>query len=166
MESIQKTDFEDRLQQGLDAFAEQKYPQAIDILKKLALDYPKNPDVWAVLGVVYEETGELDLSIKANYEAIKLTPDNFMFWQNLGNTYFSAKEYFACVQAYEKAVQTDQAHPTAYLNLAAAYAYLNDDSNAKRILIEALQKRVDFILAIQTDPVYEVLRPYLDSLHW
>lgn len=166
MESTQKTDFEERLQQGLDVFAEQKYSEAITILKKLAIDYPKNPDVWAVLGIVYEETGELDLSIKANYEAIKLTPDNFMFWQNLGNTYFSAKDWFSCVQSYEKAVQTDQAHPIAYLNLAAAYAYLNDVFNAKRTLVEALQKRIDFILAIKNDPEYEILEPFLEGLRW
>ncbi len=68
---------------------EQKYDQALELLKSLAAKDDANETIWFVLGATHEKLGNLDEQEKAYKKAIELNPKYYDALFNLGATYYN-----------------------------------------------------------------------------
>ena len=68
---------------------EQKYDQALGLLKDLTAQDPSNEMIWFVLGVTYEKLGKIENQIYAYKKAISINHFYFDALFNLGATYYN-----------------------------------------------------------------------------
>lgn len=68
---------------------DQKYDQALELLKSLTEKDASNEMIWFVLGATYEKLGNLDEQEKAYKKAIELKPGYYDALFNLGATYYN-----------------------------------------------------------------------------
>jgi len=73
------------------------------------------------LGVAYEHKGELDAAIREYKAALRKRRDFPTARVNLGNAYFSKKDYPRAEQQYSTVLQADSANTDAANNLAMLY---------------------------------------------
>jgi tetratricopeptide (TPR) repeat protein len=73
------------------------------------------------LGVTYEQKGELDAAIREYQAALRKRRDFPTARVNLGNAYFSKKDYPRAEQQYSTVLQADSANTDAANNLAMLY---------------------------------------------
>jgi tetratricopeptide (TPR) repeat protein len=73
------------------------------------------------LGVTYEQKGEMDGAIREYNAALRKRKDFLTARVNLGNAYFSKKDYPRAEQQYSTVLQTDSANTDAANNLAMLY---------------------------------------------
>jgi tetratricopeptide (TPR) repeat protein len=77
---------------------DEKYDQALGLLKDLTIQDPKNEIIWFVLGITCEKLGKFDEQESAYLKAIEINPKYYDALFNLGITYYNkaAKEYNEC----------------------------------------------------------------------
>lgn len=77
---------------------DQKYDQALELLKDLTAQDPKNEMIWFVLGVTYEKLGKVAEQEAAYGKALEINPKYFDALFNLGATYYNqgVEKYKEC----------------------------------------------------------------------
>lgn len=68
---------------------DQKYDQALELLKSLSQQDNSNETIWFVLGATHEKLGNIDEQEKAYKKAIELNPTYYDALFNLGATYYN-----------------------------------------------------------------------------
>lgn len=68
---------------------EQKYNEALELLKSLAAKDDSNATIWFVLGATHEKLGNLDDQEKAYKKALEIDPKYYDALFNLGATYYN-----------------------------------------------------------------------------
>jgi len=101
--------------------AEKRYEEAIRAYQKLVAEQPGNARFSNMLGVAYEQNGELGQARGAYQRAAKADPAFADPLNNLGTTWYQEKKYRKAVRAYLKALQIDPNMAPAYANLGFAY---------------------------------------------
>jgi len=96
---------------------DQKYDQALGLLKDLTTQDPKNEMIWFVLGVTYEKLGKVAEQEAAYLKALEINPKYFDALFNLGATYYN--------QGVEKYKECDKIPPRE----AAKYDACVSDAN-------------------------------------
>jgi tetratricopeptide (TPR) repeat protein len=104
--------------------AEKRYDEAVRAYKKLVAEQPGNARFANMLGVAYQQNGELGQARGAYQRAAKADPTFAVPLNNLGTTWYQEKKYRKAVRAYLKALQIDPNMAPAYANLG--YAYFSD----------------------------------------
>ena len=97
------------------------YDGAARVYTKLIHDEPKNATAWNLLGVVLQQTGEIDQARSAYERAIKINHSYAEAYNNLGTTWYQQQRYRKAERAYDKAVALDPSLATAFSNLGCAY---------------------------------------------
>ncbi len=89
---------------------EKKYDDAIAVLRPLAEDilYQTPENAWGNLGWAYLEKGDLDHAIEALRRSVAAQPDFCVGNYRLGLAYERKQSPAAAVEAYTRAVETDQ----------------------------------------------------------
>jgi len=89
---------------------EKKYDEAISVLRPLAEDilYQTPENAWGNLGWAYLEKGDLDPAIEALRRSIAAQPDFCVGNYRLGLAYERKQSPAAAIEAYTRAVETDQ----------------------------------------------------------
>ena len=105
---------------GMVLNAQQRYPEAIAVLRQSIEFYPNSAVTYSALSVALARTGNADEARTAAEKAVALSPDNAMASANLGALLVEQKQWPKAVAALEKAVQLDPKLRTAWLNLAIA----------------------------------------------
>lgn len=77
---------------------DQKYDQALGLLKDLTAQDPKNEMIWFVLGVTYEKLGNVSEQEASYGKALEINPKYFDALFNLGATYYNqgVEKYKEC----------------------------------------------------------------------
>jgi tetratricopeptide (TPR) repeat protein len=96
---------------------DQKYDQALGLLKDLTAQDPSNEMIWFVLGVTYEKLGKVSEQEAAYLKALEINPKYFDALFNLGATYYN--------QGVEKYKECDKIPPRE----AAKYDACVNDAN-------------------------------------
>lgn len=96
---------------------EQKYDQALGLLKDLTAQDPKNEMIWFVLGVTYEKLGKVAEQESAYLKALEINPKYFDALFNLGATYYN--------QGVEKYKECDKIPPREAAKYDACVADAN-----------------------------------------
>ncbi|NLE62888.1 MAG: tetratricopeptide repeat protein, partial [Bacteroidales bacterium] len=60
-------------------------------------------------------------------KAIEIKPDTVESYMNLGNAYYSLKDYKNAIKYYEKAIEINSEHRSAYRNIGNAYYSIHNN---------------------------------------
>jgi Flp pilus assembly protein TadD len=93
-----------------------------------------NPDLGgphANLGVIHRQAGKLNESAGELEQAVKINPNQPIYFNQLGVTYRQLGKFDKARDAYEKAIALDANYPAPTLNLGILYdMYLGDGARA------------------------------------
>jgi serine/threonine-protein kinase len=122
-----------------------QYEKAIDPLKESIAIRPSYPG-YVNLGAAYSGMTKYAEAASAFQEAAKLSPDEYVIWNNLGYALYYSGAMAQSVEPLRKSIQlasdslkVNPHDPDALSNLAGCYALLGDRKNALIYLGQALQ---------------------------
>lgn len=103
---------------------------AKSLFENILLDNPDQPIINNVLGTIYLNSGQIDLSIEYFNREIKLNPKFSDAFCNLGLAYKRLKKDSLAKQNYKKAIKYNPKNFVAYFNFANLYKDRNEISDA------------------------------------
>jgi Flp pilus assembly protein TadD len=99
--------------------------------RALTLSNPELGGPHAQLGLMHRQAGKLSDAIAELEFAVKANPKQPVYFNQLGITYRHNGEFAKAKQAYERAIELDEAYAAPQLNLAILYdLYLRDNVQA------------------------------------
>jgi tetratricopeptide (TPR) repeat protein len=107
----------------------ERIPEAIIACRKILSLDRKHSDTWYRLGCFLEDSGDLDASIEAFREVIKLRPEFLAAHLNLGVALKEIGDLEAAEAAYRHAIELDPDEASAYYNLGILL-HINGDNAA------------------------------------
>jgi len=126
---------------------DQKYTEALELLKSLADKDGSNATIWFVLGATYEKLGNVDEQEKAYKKSLEIDPKYYDALFNLGATYYNrgVEKLKECdkIPPREQAkyndctAQGDVFFNKAVEHLEKAYQQKNEDKEIISALMEA-----------------------------
>jgi len=119
---------------------------------------PTDPELHAVLGVLYHLTNDFDLAIKSFRECVKLKADDATYWNKLGATLANSSRSSEAVPAYRKALELRPNYVRALANLAISFANENKHADAVQTYLATLKQNPT------ADHVWSYLRVSLSHL--
>jgi len=106
-------------------------PEAEKAFLALTRSHPDLGGPHANLGIVYRQTGRLDLAVSELESAVKCNPQQPVFWNQLGIAYRQQGQFAKARDAYEHALSIDPGYPAPILNLGILFdLYLWDSKRA------------------------------------
>jgi serine/threonine-protein kinase len=111
-----------------------------------SLKIEPDADTYSALGTVLQLDGNYDEAVKMEKKSIRLNPDNYVAWGNLGSAYqWSGKRHEEAVQAYRKAINLGEAaraksskDPELLAMLAYNYASVGNAEQSVKLIRQAL----------------------------
>ena len=109
---------------------------------KLSASYPDTlPSAWNNLGLLATREGHMDEAAGYFQEALRVSPDNWIAVENLGNAYRLQKRWDEARKTLERALAARPQDPEANYNLAMVFAQTGEPERAYEYLRKALQLR-------------------------
>jgi tetratricopeptide (TPR) repeat protein len=93
---------------------------AEDGLRQAAAVFPEDPDVWFLLGIYAERSGDLSRAQSDYGRAMQADPGDYRPMLNRGNVHFTEGDYAEAIRDYTEALKRAPAAPDAYYNLSLA----------------------------------------------
>jgi len=110
----------------------------------------------AELGKLYLADGQLSLALSALQSVVKLTPERAVAHSNLGVAFEAADDFAAALRETRRAIESDPARPTAWVNLVRLVLRTSGRAAARSVLMAAERAAV-------RDPRLQQLRRELAS---
>ncbi len=114
-----------------------KYKETVEELEKVINTQPNNKDVLQKLAVSYYNLGDLGKAEEFFSQAVKVTPQDAILHNNLGNVLRSEKKYEEAKKHYREAITIDPHFSATYVNLAVL---LRDFENNRAEAIKVLEE--------------------------
>ncbi len=133
---------------GIRAFKENNYQEAIEQFSELITREPKNADAYKNRGVSYMKLEKFDLAIQDFEKAKTIFPELRGLYSNLGVAWYYKKDYDKAIENYNMEIQVTPENSLAFFNRALCYAELNQHSRALDDLDRTLAIEPDFYWAI------------------
>jgi tetratricopeptide (TPR) repeat protein len=111
---------------ALDLEERREDASAEDGLRQAAAVFAEDPDVWFLLGMYAERSGDAERAITSYDRAIQANPKEYRSFLNRGNVHFTEGDYSSAIRDYEAAGQRAPAAPETYYNLSVARAETYD----------------------------------------
>ena len=111
---------------ALDLEERREDASAEDGLRQAAAVFAEDPDVWFLLGMYAERSGDSERAISSYDRAILANPKEYRSFLNRGNVHFTEGDYSSAIRDYEAAAQRAPAAPEIYYNLSVARAETYD----------------------------------------
>jgi tetratricopeptide (TPR) repeat protein len=112
------------------------------------MDY--DTEIWATLGVAYQNTGDFDSARKAYEKALRIDQRYPVVYHNLGLMYFTLalknKDHRALqksLESYKKAIEMDPEYAAAYRELGDAYVQTDNLEGGIYCLEKSLEIQPD-----------------------
>ena len=133
---------------GVLAFKQGKYQQAVNEFSKLIAIAPDNADAYKNRGVSRMKQEKFDLAIEDFEKAKELFPELKGLHSNLGVAWFYKKKYEKAIENYDIEIKMAPENHVAYFNRALCFAELDRNKEALHDLSQTLTLKPDFYLAI------------------
>jgi len=134
-----------------------KLDEAISSLEKL-LEVYENTKVYATLGFLYIEKGDMDKALEFNLKAVDFNDTNGIILDNLGSVYLYRGEYEKALGIYQKLMKLKPVFPEAFYNYARVLHKLGDTEKALYMTRHALTLRFWNISTIKREEVEAFLQ--------
>ena len=121
--------------------SEQNYSEAIKIFKSILGIDSKNLSALNSLGRAYQEKRELIKAEKYYLKAISLNNNSFHILNNIAGFYREKLEYKKSINYYKQAISLNPNNAQIYNNLSKMYFDLNNQDDAKKNSILALEMK-------------------------
>ena len=163
-------------------YSKGSYDEALKKIHNINESYPNVPIIFNVAGACYKAIGDLEASVKMFANAVKIKPDYFEAYKNLGITLENLNRNKASIDNLLIAISINPSYFDAAYHLANVYQKVSQHENAvefyeKAISIEpnlaevhfnygnALKDLGDFDRAIQTYKKVISMQPNLAETH-
>jgi len=113
----------------------------------LSSQFPEDPVIHNILGVVNSGLGKLEAAIASYTKAIRLKPDYAEAYNNLGNSILDKEEFRESVNAFKKVLSLDPGFTASYFNLGNALNKLDRNEEAILSFKRANQIEINFALS-------------------
>jgi len=97
-----------------------RLPEAEAIYRKILAEDPRCADAWQYLGVLASQVGKHDVGVEYIERAIKLRPEEAVYYKNLGVVFQSTDQSNKAVECYRKALQLQPEMAEAHNGLGHA----------------------------------------------
>ena len=121
------------------ALSNNKFLEAIKILKEAFNENQKSVEICSKLGILLFKTGDLDESILYFKKLILLKPNDSLGYSYLGLIYTKLNKNDLALQNYLKAITISPENFTANYNLANYYFSINDYHNAEKYYLISIK---------------------------
>lgn len=152
-------------EKGEQLFVQNKPQDARPLLESALTDDPSNEKIYLYLGIIYQQLGDPQKAIdilKRGLDASSTYRD--LFYYNMGNDFFSRKEYAFAEEMYNSALSTNAALAEGHLNRANARLQLQNFTGALSDYTAFLQLRPQDPQRPNIEKVMALLRQAQDDL--
>jgi tetratricopeptide (TPR) repeat protein/thiol-disulfide isomerase/thioredoxin len=112
---------------------------------KLQASYPGTvANAWNNLGLIAAQANNPEEAIRDFREAARLSPDDLIALNNLGNAYRLQKNWDEARKTFERTLEVDASDPEANYGLAMVFAHVDDTAGTYEYLQRALKSRPDY----------------------
>jgi tetratricopeptide (TPR) repeat protein len=139
-ETVINTSKNETFDQGIKAFNENSYDEAIDSFQSFLEENPENIEAIIYLGMAYRSAGEYDQAIEKYKRALELDPDRKSVFQLLGVAFLLNKNIEEGKVYLEKYREQEPDDPDAYFNLGALYSMIKQYQLAAEYFDQAIKK--------------------------
>ena len=108
-----------------------------------------NYEFYNIYAIVLFQLKKYDSAIKQWQNAIKLKPDYYFGFNNLGNAFLLKENFDQALKNYDKAIKINPNYHEAIYNKANVFLKLKDFSNALKYYEEVLSLKADYVSAYQ-----------------
>ncbi len=119
--------------EGIRAFMEKRYYDAIYFLKKALELRPNDTLALNTLGLAYARIGNDKLALETFRKIVSFDPKYKYAWNNMGNVYARMGDYEKAIECYRKALKIDPDYSDALLNLGYVMIRTGSYSEAVRL---------------------------------
>ena len=105
------------LQKAFQLIQQKEFIPAINMLRPLSKQEPKNFEIWNLLGIAAKNVGDIKLAEKSFNKCIKVNPKAIGAYNNLANLYVQIKQYKKSIISYKKALSIKPSFIDARYNL-------------------------------------------------
>ena len=111
------------------------YPRALQILNRLRSKYPKNDQLYLLVGAVYRRMGEFEKSLEHLENAIKLNPTSWNHRLDAGGTLNILRRYSKAKEQFENAIDLNPTEGLCYYYLGLTYFSTGEIEKAKQLMM-------------------------------
>jgi len=105
---------------ALDLDERREDASAEDGLRQASAVFPEDPDVWFLLGIYAERSGDNDRALQNYDRAIAASPKDYRPYLNRGNVHFQEGDFGQATSDYGSAAERAPGAPEVFYNLAIA----------------------------------------------
>jgi tetratricopeptide (TPR) repeat protein len=118
-------------EKGEALFVQNKPQDAQPLLESALNEDPTNEKIYLYLGIIYQQLGDPQKAIDVLKRGLNIaTSFKDLFYYNMGNDFFSRKQYNLAEESYNSALSTNHSLAEAYLNRANARLQLQSYAGA------------------------------------
>ena len=121
-----------------DLYSKGRYVEAIEKIQNINKSYPNVPIIFNIAGACYKAIGDLVASVKMFENAVKIQPDYFEAYKNLGITLENLNRNKASIDNLLIAISINPSYFDANYHLANVYQKLSQHENAVEFYEKAI----------------------------
>ena len=121
-----------------------RYFDAENLAVSITRQFPEHQLGWKVLGVVFSQTGKNSKAVNANQKAVKLSPQDYEAYYNLGNTLKKLTRLDEAEASYRQAIGIKPDFVEAQNNLGSTLQELGKLEAAEKSFRQAIALKPDY----------------------
>tara|TARA_B100001057_G_scaffold68898_1_gene62676 strand:- start:2764 stop:4467 length:1704 start_codon:yes stop_codon:yes gene_type:complete len=146
-ENNKKGNIKNKLLKGIEFHSNKNFAEAERIYFELNNTYPNNYDVIRHIGILFQDTGKLEMAYNFFQQAIKINNKGYEALNNLGAIHVLNKNQNLALKCFEKSIQIQANYVPAINNIAGLYHRLHNKERALFFSKKALSLQPENVLA-------------------
>ena len=130
VKGVEDINFINNLTKAIEIHQDKDFILAEKSYRKLIKTHPNSYELNRHLGILYQDTGDLEKSFDFFVKSLKTKPDGFEAFNNMGTSYVLGKDYKLAIQCFNRSLEINQNYAPAISNLANLYSRRGDGENS------------------------------------
>ena len=130
VKGVEDINFINNLTKAIEIHQDKDFILAEKSYRKLIKTHPNSYELNRHLGILYQDTGDLEKSFDFFVKSLKTKPDGFEAFNNMGTSYVLGKDYKLAIQCFNRSLEINQSYAPAISNLANLYNRRGDGENS------------------------------------
>jgi class 3 adenylate cyclase/TolB-like protein/Flp pilus assembly protein TadD len=118
---------------------ELNYQRALQILNRLKDEYPKNDQLYLMVGAVHRRMGQFEKSLELMERAISLSPNMWNHWLDAGGTLNLLRRYDEAAQHFENAINLNPSEGLCYVFMGLLHMVQGNADQARLLMADNKQ---------------------------